>query len=108
MAKLDEMQVTINWDAANAEATVFAEIPSTLNRLNALCQKHPDSFKLDRVDKCGGHHYTIPKDRVSFRSPVSDALREKNRRRALERGLLPPHRSNVSTETPSTPSDDTE
>lgn len=107
MARREEMQTTINWDAASKTAEIFTVIPTDITKLNKMCEKHPDHYKLVRVDKWGGHHYECPASRVRFSPPASEAQREAARKK-LQCRLLRQNTAGEQDQTPSTPSDDTE
>ena len=66
--QLCEQETSISWMADEKTARIYTNIPATMRKLDKLCDKHPDVYKLEQLDE-DSKSYIIPKRLISFRSP---------------------------------------
>ena len=62
---------------------IYTTIPAEMNRMDTLCEKYPNSYKMVLNDGYG-KKYTMPKKYLKFRSEPSEAMKEKGRNLALK------------------------
>lgn len=72
-----EMETVINFNAEEKNATVYTRDKSILRKIDALCARFPDLFKVIGEDSIS-RTYSVPKRLVKVAAPrvMSDAQKE--------------------------------
>lgn len=83
-----ETETIICWNAEDNKASIFTTDRRMHTKLNKLCSKCPEEYKLIKVeDVCGNaaNTYQVKSDLISFRTPVKRVVSAEERARAAER-----------------------
>lgn len=76
-----EQETSILWNEEDKTANVYTASPVTMRKLDKMCERFPDDYKCVWVDADGGaKKYRIAPKLVSFRPPVSEAVKERGRK----------------------------
>lgn len=73
-----ERETIITLNAAEGTAEVFTLDPVYVRKLDKLCEREPDSYKLVKRDGEAAY-YTMPKRLLSFRTPTTRELSDEQR-----------------------------
>ena len=84
---LAEKETIILWSEADDTVRIDTFSQKLINRLHRAKEKAPEFYRVDEPDKFGGVYVEVPKHllQISFRTPISDARREKYSALAKER-----------------------
>ena len=84
---LAEKETIILWSEADDTVRIDTFSQKLINRLHRAKEKEPELYRVDKPDKFGGVYAEVPKHllQISFRTPISDARREKYSALAKER-----------------------
>lgn len=78
-----EQETTIRWDAEEQTAHIYAANPSTINKLDKLCEEYPEAYKCVWVDRnYPAKRYEVPAQYIRFGHPASEAVKEASRKKA--------------------------
>ena len=81
---LAERETIIRWSMADKQASIYADNPTLIRKLDKLCEDHPDIYRCTQAaDAFGAKRYEVPANYITFRRPVSEAQREAARRNCL-------------------------
>jgi hypothetical protein len=84
----EEQETSVNISAADKIASIYTCIPAHIRKLDKLCEKYPDHYKLETQDQYS-RTYLVPKKLIRFCSPAAkkilteeqkEILRERMRR----------------------------
>lgn len=79
-----EKETTIQYDLESNTAKIFTRIEKDINRLDKLCEEHPDEYKcVERHEY--GNKYECTKKYITFRKPVKRELTEEQIEKLRER-----------------------
>ena len=79
-----EKETTIQYDLESNTAKIFTRIEKDINRLDKLCEEHPDEYKCIKKDE-SGNWYECTKRYITFRKPVKRELTEEQKEQLRER-----------------------
>lgn len=88
-----EREAIINYNIAEADASVYTHDKKLTARLEKLTAKYPKEFRLKDRSVNGDATYIFPKRYVTIREPYSEARRQAARERALNGHFQPPRRN---------------
>lgn len=84
-----ERETAIGFSDAVSYATITTFNRALMNKLDKLCNEHPQTYKILREiiieDKVEGKEYTCPKKLISFRAPMKRKMTKEQRIAASER-----------------------
>lgn len=83
-----EKETVINFNEAEKEASIYTFNKKMISKLDRLCEKFPEQFRLYRKFSDGAREYIMPKKYVSVRGPrpqkeLSEAEKEQIKNRLL-------------------------
>lgn len=87
-----ERETTINYNMAEAEASVYTHDKKLIARLEQLAAKYPEEFRLKDCSLHGDVTYIFPKKYITIREPYIKARRQAAKERALNGHFQPPRR----------------
>lgn len=87
-----ERETIVNYNQAEAEASVYTFDPKLIRKLQLFAEKHPDEVRLEEDFGDGAFSYAVPKKCVQIREPYSKEQRAAARERALKNKSRPPKR----------------
>ena len=87
-----ERETIIDYNMAEAEASVYTHDKKLIARLEKLAAKYPEEFRLKDRSVHGDATYIFPKKYITIREPCSEARRQAARERALNCHFQPPRR----------------
>ena len=84
-----ERETIITFNEAEADCEVYTYNPKLIRKLTERCESHPSLYRMVAEDQFGGYTFCFPKSLLTInpRVPMSEDLREKHRRNAIENGL---------------------
>lgn len=87
-----ERETSIVWDDQYKVAAIYTASPSSMRKLDKLCQDHPTEYKrtwqeIDPDGSVTAARYETSCKMIRFAKPVSEARREASRRAALNAGF---------------------
>ena len=84
-----ERETIITFNEADADCEVYTYNPKLIRKLTQRCESHPSLYRMVAEDQFGGYTFCFPKSLLTInpRVPMSEDLREKHRRNAIENGL---------------------
>lgn len=84
-----ERETIITFNEAEADCEVYTYNPKLVRKLTERCESHPSLYRMIAEDQFGGYTFCFPKSLLTInpRVPMSEDLREKHRRNAIENGL---------------------
>ncbi len=80
-----EQETIINYNAGEADATIYTRDKTVMRRLDKLAAAYPDTYKLTEQDEIS-KTYLAPKGYISYRKPrkISEEQREQVRQRMIK------------------------
>jgi hypothetical protein len=82
-----ERETIILFSEADSTATVYTFNTKLKNKLGKLSESHPGKVKLISQDKMGSVTYSIPKNLITVRTPVSEKQKQLARSNAQKYGF---------------------
>lgn len=84
-----ERETIITFNEAEADCEVYTYNQKLICKLTERCESHPNLYRMVAEDQFGGYTFCFPKTLLTInpRVPMSEDLREKHRRNAIENGL---------------------
>ena len=71
---LSERESIIRWSMADKQASIYADNPALVRKLDKLCAEYPDVYRCTKdADKFGAKRYEIPVKYIRFCKPASEA-----------------------------------
>lgn len=87
---LAEREVIIRWSMADKQASIYADNPSLIRKLDKLCADHPDTYRCTKeADEFGAKRYEVQVPLIRFGKPASEARREACRQNGLKNQFSP-------------------
>ena len=87
-----ERETIINYNMAEADASVYTHDKKLIARLEKLAVEYPEEFRLKDHSLNGDATYIFRKKYITIREPYSEARRRAARKRALNGHFQPPSR----------------
>ena len=87
-----ERETIINYNMAEADASVYTHDKKLIARLEKLAAKYPKEFRLKDHSLNGDATYMFPKKYITIREPYSEVRRHAARERALNGHFRPSRR----------------
>ena len=84
-----ERETIITFNEAEADCEVYTYNQKLIRKLTKRCESYPSLYQKVSEDQFGGYTFCFPKSLLTInpRVPMSEDLREKHRRNAIENGL---------------------
>ena len=84
-----ERETIITFNEAESDCEIYTYNPKLIRKLTERCESHPSLYRMVAEDQFGGYTFCLPKSLLTInpRVPMSEELREKHRRNAIENGL---------------------
>lgn len=82
---LAEREVIIRWSMADKVATIHADNPVLVRKLDKLCAEYPEAYRCTRADDpYGAKRYEVDVKLIRFGKPASEARKESCRQNGLK------------------------
>lgn len=84
-----ERETIITFNEAESDCEVYTYNQKLIRKLTERCESHPSLYRMVAEDQFGGYTFCFPKSLLTInpRVPMSEDLRDKHRRNAIENGL---------------------
>lgn len=79
-----EQETIINYNNEDKFATIYTADPTTMRKLDKLCEKFPDNYLLIESNSYSKTYKCQPKKLVSFRSPSTRVYTEEEKERMMQ------------------------